>query len=240
LCDIEDLFKEGRQKKFCPYYLQKKLLAQANIVFVPYIYLINPFIRERMEIDLKGKILIFDEAHNIEKQIEEANSYEFSLHSLKKCEIYFNNLNELIHKTGGDKNLLDLDIRQLEGPILNLIKKFSWIKNELQKKIKAKTASKNSREEKYEIFQNNKIEAFPGKKIFDFYKDNMKGDFNQKYQSRKKSAFYDGWQVKNRYNSSPGPEWYKKVQSYFSLKILVQKSPKRYNIFLENFGTGPF
>ena len=130
-----------------------------------------------MEINLTGKILIFDEAHNIEKQIEEANSYEFCLHSLKKCEIYFNNLNELIQMTSGDKYLLDLDIRQLEGPIMNLIKKFTSIKNELEKKIKTKISLKNlsSREEKYEVFQNNIIEAFPGKKIFDFYKNNMKG-----------------------------------------------------------------
>jgi len=243
LCDIEDLFKEGEQKKFCPYYLQKKLLAQANIVFVPYTYLINPFIRERMEIDLRGKILIFDEAHNIEKQIEEANSYEFSLHSFKKCEIYFNNLNELIHKTGGDKNLLDLDIRQLEGPILNLIKKFSSVKKDLEKKIKAKTCSRSSRDEKYEAFQNNKTEAFPGKKIFDFYKDHMKGDYNQKFPSRKKSAFYDGIDhtnfsqfldtLKNAYES--GNEKDKHQVKRGSLKSLVYFSEHVNKLLMMDF-----
>jgi len=28
LCDIEDLFKEGQQEGFCPYFLQKKLLVK--------------------------------------------------------------------------------------------------------------------------------------------------------------------------------------------------------------------
>ncbi len=28
LCDIEDLFKEGQEEGFCPYFLQKKLLVK--------------------------------------------------------------------------------------------------------------------------------------------------------------------------------------------------------------------
>jgi len=130
-----------------------------------------------MEINLTDKVIIFDEAHNIEKQIEEATSYEFSLNSLKKCEVYFTRLNELIRKNPGDKQLSDLDIRLLEKPILNLIQKFTSVKKDLERKLKEKLPNRNlsSREERNEVFQKNNLEIFNGRKIFDIYKNAMKG-----------------------------------------------------------------
>ena len=40
--------------------------GEADLVFCPYSYLVDPVIRSAMNIALEGSVLIFDEAHNIE------------------------------------------------------------------------------------------------------------------------------------------------------------------------------
>ncbi len=39
--DIEDLLAEGKSEVFCPYYLQMDRARQADIILMPYMYLIN-------------------------------------------------------------------------------------------------------------------------------------------------------------------------------------------------------
>ena len=39
--DIEDLIEEGKTEVFCPYYLQMDRAKEADIVLMPYMYLIN-------------------------------------------------------------------------------------------------------------------------------------------------------------------------------------------------------
>lgn len=39
--------------------------VQAEIVFVPYNYLIDPYTRRQMSISLENAVVIFDEAHNL-------------------------------------------------------------------------------------------------------------------------------------------------------------------------------
>jgi regulator of telomere elongation helicase 1 len=63
--DIENLHKEAQYHQFCPYYVVKERANFADIVFMPYNYLIDEKIRENYEIDWSNSILIFDEAHNI-------------------------------------------------------------------------------------------------------------------------------------------------------------------------------
>lgn len=130
-----------------------------------------------MKINLADKIIIFDEAHNIEKQIEEANSYQFSLASLNRCQVYFTKINDLIRQNPDDKQLLDLEIRHVEIPVLNLLKKFTAIKKNLERKLKEKLPHTKaaSKEERYEIFQNNKLEVLNGREIFYYFQNDMKG-----------------------------------------------------------------
>ena len=40
--------------------------GEADLVFCPYSYLLDPVIRSAMDITLDKSVLIFDEAHNIE------------------------------------------------------------------------------------------------------------------------------------------------------------------------------
>ena len=40
--------------------------GEAELVFCPYNYIIDPVIRAAMDVDISNAVLIFDEAHNIE------------------------------------------------------------------------------------------------------------------------------------------------------------------------------
>lgn len=50
------------QRPGCPYYAARDMADNAQLVFCPYSYIINPIIRGAMELDIEGAILILDEA----------------------------------------------------------------------------------------------------------------------------------------------------------------------------------
>ena len=77
--DIEDLHRIGKSHKVCPYFLQKNRVEFADLILMPYNYLIDPKIRENFKIDYSNSIIIFDEAHNIEKVAEDVASFEISI-----------------------------------------------------------------------------------------------------------------------------------------------------------------
>lgn len=73
--DIEDAYKFGKNHKCCPYYGTRSLQMGAEITFSPYNYLLDPSIRQAMDINLSKSIIIFDEAHNIEDICRETASF---------------------------------------------------------------------------------------------------------------------------------------------------------------------
>ena len=80
--DIEDLHKLGRKHQVCPYYLQKNRVEFADLILMPYNYLIDPKIRENFKINYENSVIILDEAHNIEKVSEDVASFEISSNML--------------------------------------------------------------------------------------------------------------------------------------------------------------
>ncbi|CAJ1972622.1 unnamed protein product [Sphenostylis stenocarpa] len=60
--DIEDLVKVGQLVKGCSYYAARSMSDDAQLVFCPYNYIINPVIRAAMDVDIKGAVVILDEA----------------------------------------------------------------------------------------------------------------------------------------------------------------------------------
>uniref|UniRef100_A0A5F8H1E7 Regulator of telomere elongation helicase 1 n=1 Tax=Monodelphis domestica TaxID=13616 RepID=A0A5F8H1E7_MONDO len=78
ILDIEDLVKSGNKHRVCPYYLSRTLKQQADIIFMPYNYLLDSKTRRAHNIDLKGTVVIFDEAHNVEKVCEESASFDLT------------------------------------------------------------------------------------------------------------------------------------------------------------------
>eukprot|EP01083_Nonionella_stella_P198039 727513_1 len=76
--DIEDLVKVGREHTMCPYYYSQKNAADADLVFMPYNYLVDPKIRRTLDVNLNNAIIIFDEAHNLEDVCSNASSFDLT------------------------------------------------------------------------------------------------------------------------------------------------------------------
>ncbi|KAJ6392425.1 hypothetical protein OIU77_026231 [Salix suchowensis] len=84
--DIEDLVKVGQAVKGCSYYAARSMADDAQLVFCPYNYIINPVIRGAMEVDIIGAILVLDEAHNIEDIARDAGSVDVEEDLLQKLQ----------------------------------------------------------------------------------------------------------------------------------------------------------
>uniref|UniRef100_A0A8C0FXG0 Regulator of telomere elongation helicase 1 n=1 Tax=Chelonoidis abingdonii TaxID=106734 RepID=A0A8C0FXG0_CHEAB len=82
ILDIEDLVKNGNKHRVCPYYLSRSLKQQADIIFMPYNYLLDSKSRRSHNLDLKGTVVILDEAHNVEKLCEESSSFDLTPYDL--------------------------------------------------------------------------------------------------------------------------------------------------------------
>ncbi|XP_074826470.1 regulator of telomere elongation helicase 1 isoform X4 [Natator depressus] len=82
ILDIEDLVKNGNKHRVCPYYLSRSLKQQADIIFMPYNYLLDSKSRRAHNLDLKGTVVILDEAHNVEKLCEESSSFDLTPYDL--------------------------------------------------------------------------------------------------------------------------------------------------------------
>jgi len=78
IMDIEDLHRLGKKHNFCPYYMSRELYQSADVIFLPYNYLLDHKIRSSLDIDFNGSVIIFDEAHNVQKMCEETASVTIS------------------------------------------------------------------------------------------------------------------------------------------------------------------
>ncbi|XP_047450348.1 Fanconi anemia group J protein [Mugil cephalus] len=83
--DIEELVTLGKKLRSCSYFAARELMEGASVIFCPYNYLLDPMIRESMEIDLAGQILVLDEAHNIEDCARESASFSLEHNRLLLC-----------------------------------------------------------------------------------------------------------------------------------------------------------
>jgi len=83
LRDIEDMGKLGKQIGICPYYAARAAVKSAEIVTLPYPLLLQKSAREALDIDLKGHVVIIDEAHNLMDAIAGIHSVEISLKQLQ-------------------------------------------------------------------------------------------------------------------------------------------------------------
>lgn len=77
--DIEDLAAVGKSHMQCPYYLARSKLSNVDIAVIPYHYI-------RSCLKIENSIVIFDEAHNLERICEEIMSFKLSVEKLKYCD----------------------------------------------------------------------------------------------------------------------------------------------------------
>ena len=77
--DIEELVALGRREGPCPYFVGRESLEDADLVLLPYTYLLDPLHRRALKgIDWSGSAVIFDEAHNVESVCAEVASFDLS------------------------------------------------------------------------------------------------------------------------------------------------------------------
>ncbi|XP_072750132.1 Fanconi anemia group J protein homolog isoform X2 [Anoplolepis gracilipes] len=116
--DIEDLISLGQEIRTCPYFGARSLMDNAEIIFCPYNYIVDPNIRESMQINLKGDIVILDEAHNIEDTCREAASVNLRNDELRiaanDCKERDRNFYNIIEKYLTDiaKFLENIDVKE--------------------------------------------------------------------------------------------------------------------------------
>uniref|UniRef100_A0A8C2IFQ1 Regulator of telomere elongation helicase 1 n=1 Tax=Cyprinus carpio TaxID=7962 RepID=A0A8C2IFQ1_CYPCA len=79
---VDDVYQIVCSCRVCPYYLSRTLKQHADVIFMPYNYLLDPKSRRAHNIELKGAVVIFDEAHNVEKMCEESTSFDLTPYDL--------------------------------------------------------------------------------------------------------------------------------------------------------------
>jgi len=76
--DIEDLVRIGKSHSSCPFFASRKAAKEADVVLLPYNYLLDTNIRENYNEMLNVSVIIFDEAHNVASCAEEGSSLQLS------------------------------------------------------------------------------------------------------------------------------------------------------------------
>ena len=129
IMDIEELVEVTKTKTMCPYYTSRELFKSADIIFMPYNYLIDQKIRKSQNIILKNAIVIFDEAHNIEKVCEEAFSFELTstdiANCIGNCDLV---IERIVDEASGENDLSKEDVVIMKSIFLSLEREFQNIK----------------------------------------------------------------------------------------------------------------
>jgi len=85
ILDIEDLVSIGTEKKFCPYYMARELRKEADLIFMPYNYVLDFKARSAHGIDLNNTVILLDEAHNVESVCESNASFDLTSFDIASC-----------------------------------------------------------------------------------------------------------------------------------------------------------
>ena len=84
--DIEEVKRVvGHTDRVCPYFYTRELSANADLVLLPYNYLLDSSIRNTLKLDWQNSVIIFDEAHNLERVASDAASFTLTSTDLAGC-----------------------------------------------------------------------------------------------------------------------------------------------------------
>ncbi|EDQ87598.1 uncharacterized protein MONBRDRAFT_27129 [Monosiga brevicollis MX1] len=116
--DLEDLVQLGERRHACPYFLSRSMQSGADVILLPYNYLIDKQTRASQGIDLNGAVVIFDEAHNIESSCEEAASFDLTSADLAG---FLTEIDQLLRVADADRPELSEDrLLLLKKAVLDL------------------------------------------------------------------------------------------------------------------------
>ncbi|CAJ1056797.1 ATP-dependent DNA helicase DDX11 [Xyrichtys novacula] len=76
--DIEQMLKLGRETHSCPYYSTRLAVPSAQLVVLPYQMLLHEATRKAAGVQLKGQVVIIDEAHNLSDTLSCIHSAELT------------------------------------------------------------------------------------------------------------------------------------------------------------------
>ena len=76
--DVEDLVRIGRSERICPYFHSRDMSTKADLILLPYNYLLDSSIRNTLKFKWENAVIIFDEAHNLERVASDAASCSLS------------------------------------------------------------------------------------------------------------------------------------------------------------------
>eukprot|EP00762_Andalucia_godoyi_P001316 ANDGO_04857.mRNA.1 ATP-dependent DNA helicase chl-1 len=77
-CSVVEGGEQGKRLESCPYFASRKSLREANIITCPYATILSESNRRSLDINLKGNIVVFDEAHNLFDAV--ISAYRATLH----------------------------------------------------------------------------------------------------------------------------------------------------------------
>ncbi|PJF18013.1 hypothetical protein PSACC_02152 [Paramicrosporidium saccamoebae] len=126
-CDIEDLVRQGKKEKSCPYFVARNAIEHAEVIFAPYNYLVDPVVRSAMGIELKDDIVIVDEAHNIEDVCRESGSFEVTDDTMNTIQGELLNITKNLKDKG--KHLDLLAAHECQGHVVSLL--LNWLKHSM-------------------------------------------------------------------------------------------------------------
>lgn len=85
ILDIEDLVKIGKAERFCPYYQSRETSTAAELILLPYNYLLDASMRSKIQVNWNNAVVIFDEAHNVEKVAADSASCSLTSTEIAQC-----------------------------------------------------------------------------------------------------------------------------------------------------------
>lgn len=156
--DIEDLVTIGKKCTACPYYLSREIATTADIIFMPYNYLLDPRILKSFKINLNDSVVILDEGHNVEKVCEESASIQFASSDITNC---INDIAHVMKMLNKDEDLLEfVDEEDVEKDFtLEDLAKLQEIMLSLEKEI-----------DRIDGVMARVGRTFPGSKIFEIFR----------------------------------------------------------------------
>ncbi|XP_017754834.1 PREDICTED: probable ATP-dependent DNA helicase DDX11 [Eufriesea mexicana] len=106
--DVEEIVQKGESLKTCPYYSSRKAIPYSQLILIPYNSILHENTRISSGINLKGNILIIDEAHNILEAIEKMHSVMITGRNLLHCYSQLSQYQKRFQSLFSAKNVLKL------------------------------------------------------------------------------------------------------------------------------------
>ncbi|CAL7940588.1 unnamed protein product [Xylocopa violacea] len=106
--DVEEIVQKGEELKTCTYYASRRAIPHTQLILVPYNSILHENTRISSGINLKGNILIIDEAHNLLEAIERMHSVSITGRNLLHCYSQLSQYQKRFQHLFSAKNVLSL------------------------------------------------------------------------------------------------------------------------------------